>query len=321
LRDWFKNEQERQELARLLELRRRYEQGDINALAEATDNPVIQPKAKPSDERANLPRPEPPHKYEKKNRADYNQWVRDNEDYHQKSPSYFSTDDRKVSFGLQYVAESLRTIWEAYVAQELAQNPLWLPRWVELKEKMLGALGTPEERRQTAYDTIKACRQRPGQSPTDLLNYLRPLWVEIGEVNAYRMVAEFTAALLEDVRRELRYLPQQSRQTLTQVEEAANRIYRDLVTEGKIRKKSDKDKRTPNAPSDTDQGSKRTKRHKKGKGGATQGKNGPDTAKKSKPELECYACGKPGHIAPKCTDTAKKDAYFAKKEKGKGQKN
>ena len=45
---------------------------------------------------------------------------------------------------------------------------------------MLNALGTPSERKQQAYETLKRTHQKPGQSPTDLLDYLRPLWEELG---------------------------------------------------------------------------------------------------------------------------------------------
>lgn len=320
LKEWFKNEQEAQELARLRLLRRRYEQGDRDALAEATGAPIIPVVARPTADRANLPRPEPPHRYEKKNRADYNQWLRDNEDYHTKNPTYFSEDKQKVSFALQYVTESLRTLWETWVSQEVILRPYWTPTWDDLKEKMLGALGSLEERRQFAYDSIKAAKQRSHQSPTDLLNYLRPLWVEIGEVNPYRMVAEFTAALHEEVRRELRHLPPQNRQTLPQVEESTNRIYRELIAEGKLRKKSEKDSKRATTPPGSEKSQKGTKRARKDRHGKGSPKESHDSKGGPRFVPTCYACNKEGHIVKFCRNAEKKAAYIKEKEKVKGQK-
>jgi len=323
LRQWFKEEQERKELQRLSALRRRYELGDPSALQEAigtAERPIV---AHQATERPTLPRPEPPHRYEKKNRADYNRWLRDNEDYHAKNPIYFQADAQKVAFGLQYTGESVRTLWETHVAQMRLHDPLWAPTWHDLKEKMLGALGTPEERKQAAYDAIKGCRQKPSQSPTDLLNYIQPLWVEIGELSPYRMVAEFTGALLEEVRRELRHLPQQSRLTLSQVEQEANRIYRDLVQDGTIKRGSGGSKRRSNTPTNTSPPTKDWKKAKGANKGPPKPKVAHEQVDKPRGGIECYACGDPGHIAPRCPKTAKRDAYFAKKKEGKdkGQRN
>jgi len=321
LQEWWRQEADRKKLSQLEELRRRYEQGDLSALEEATGQAISPPVVRATSERANLPRPEPPHRYAKKDRADYNRWLRDNEDYHAKNPIHFKGDEQKLSFGLQYVSETLRTLWETYVVQRRLAEPHWSPSWEDLKEKMLGALGTPEERKQAAYDTIKACRQRPTQSPTDLLNYLQPLWVEIGESSPYRMLAEFTAALREDVRRELRHLPQQSKATLSQVEQEANRIHRDLVQAGKVKSGPSKDKRRPPSPPEPGPANQAPKKPKKGSNGRPWSKTPRPGKEKPKGDVKCFACKQPGHLLPQCPDTEKKEAYYAKKAKEKGQKD
>lgn len=321
LQQWFREEQDRRELRRLEELRRRFEQGDVSALDEAVATSRPTQVTRSALERANLPRPEPPHRYEKKNRADYNRWLRDNEDYHAKNPVHFQEDKQKLSFGLQYVNESLRTLWEVHVAQERRDNPCWTPTWEDLKEKMLGALGTLEERRQAAFDSLKASRQKPTQSPTDFLNYLQPLWVEVGETNPARMMVEFTGALLEEVRKELRRLPQQSKATLSQVEQEANRIYRDLAQGNKIKKGSNKDRRRQRSSPEPAPTRQTPKKPKKGDDGPLRPRPPRDGKEKPKGDVVCYACKEPGHVVPKCPNEAKREAYFSKKAKDKGQKN
>jgi hypothetical protein len=212
-------------------------------------------------------------------------------------------------------------LWDTYVTQRQLEDPTWQPTWEDLKVKMLNALGTEEERKQAAYDAIKNCKQKQSQLPTDLLNYLHPLWVEIGETAPYRMVAEFTGALLEDIRHELRHLPQQSRTTLPQVEQEANRIYRDLQAEGKLKKKSEKDKRPPSSPTEKSVLPTTAKKQRRAQGGPKGPRKDDKGEKPPKSNLVCYACGKPGHTVPKCLNQAKRDAYYADKGKGKGQKD
>ena len=92
---------------------------------------------------------------------------------------------------------------------------------------MLNALGSPQERKQVAYDCLKRAQQRPSQNPTDLLDYMRPLWEELGSSRTPEVqVLEYTAALREDIKKSLLLLPIDRRSTLPQVEEHANLIFR-----------------------------------------------------------------------------------------------
>lgn len=171
--------------------------------------------------------------YHKHNRAEYNRWERDCEGYFVQSPSRFQIEARKVEFGVRYVAENLKTLWQAHVASNLHLAPLWTPTWLELKTVMLNALGTPAERRQAAYEALKRCRQRPGQSPTDLLDYMRPLWEELGDFHPEEMkVLEYTAALHDSIHKDLYLIPYDRRTTLPAVEEQANIISRRLPSKG-----------------------------------------------------------------------------------------
>lgn len=174
MRAWLKRTEELEELRALRELRARYEAGDLTAI-QSLQKVALQTKATLAEPSSNLPRPDPPQLYQKHNRAEYNRWERDCEGYFVQSPTRFIVEARKIDFGLRYVAENLKTLWQAHLASNLRAAPLWTPTWAELKEVMLNALGTPAERRQVAYESLKRCRQRLGQSPTDLLDYMRPL--------------------------------------------------------------------------------------------------------------------------------------------------
>ncbi|KAF2726431.1 hypothetical protein EJ04DRAFT_530282, partial [Polyplosphaeria fusca] len=209
LRKWMQDARDREELERLQEAQRKYDASDLTAIQPALPATVVA-SARPTAPRTVLPRPEPPHVYKKKNRADYNMW----------------TEEEKVTFGLQYVSEMLKTVWDTYVTTERRRDALWVLTWAVLKGKMLSSLGTLTERRQDAFDQIKKCKQHQGQTPTELLNYLRPLWEEVGESSEARMVNEFVSALSENIRNDLAILPQAQRETLPEMEEHVNVIYR-----------------------------------------------------------------------------------------------
>lgn len=99
--------------------------------------------------------------------------------------------------------------------------------WNAFKTVMLNALGTRQKREQQAFESLKNTKQRPNQSPTDLLGYFRPLWEELGSSHTLRMEAlEFTAALRDDIRKDLMKLPLDQRDTLPAIEESANIIFR-----------------------------------------------------------------------------------------------
>jgi hypothetical protein len=69
---------------------------------------------------------------------------------------------------------------------------------------MLNSLGTPRERQRLAYKQLKSCRQHAGQSLTELLDYLRPLWEKLGPtVTPELQVIEDTLALCIEIQRDL----------------------------------------------------------------------------------------------------------------------
>lgn len=326
---WAKEAKEAQQLRTLQLAKAAFDRGDeapLSLLDFDKDSKLI---AKGGGSRAALPRPEPPHVYTKHNRQDYNMWERDCESYHVRSPQEFTLEKQKVDFGVMYISETLKTLWKTHCQQKLYENPTWSPTWTQLKAKMLDSLGTLAERQQTAYEMIKRCKQRTNQSPTDLLNYLRPFWEELGEHNTGRQVLEYTASLLDVITKDLYLLPVTQRNTLVLVEEQANTIYRrhglgNQSKEAKNEQPKDK-KRQRDQDQSRGDGKPPKKPRKDRKGGAGPKKAATDAKSPNQTEsgFSCYECGEPGHKRPDCPklkDKAKKNDDN-KPGKAKGQQS
>lgn len=325
LRKWLKRTREQEELNSLRALRLRYEAGDVTAVQSIVAN-AKQPSTHQGAASTSLPRPEPPQTYSKKNRAEYNRWERDCEGYFLQSPAHFPTEVHKVDFGARYISEPLKTLWRAFCDSERAKLRLWVPTWVILKTVMLDALGTPAERKQNAYEALRRCRQRPEQSPNDLLDYMRPFWEELETSNNPELqVLQYTGALADYIQRDLFLLSADRRSTLSMVEEQANVIYR--------RRGQNKERERP-VPKG------KAPKHRRDSSGSEGGKKPPKFAKKAKlaqsgpkrgrkrdagrerPTPACYECGDPGHFKPDCPKLkgANKDNSGKPPGKDKGQK-
>jgi hypothetical protein len=326
MRKWLKSAQASEELRLLREIRAKYEAGDTAAVHSAQLTPngtqIVQPK--PS---STLPRPEAPKVFTKRNRAEYNRWERDCEGYFVRVPSSFTTEVEKVNFGTMYISEPLRTLWESHCSVNITTLPVWAPTWQELKNVMLNSMGTPQERRKLAYEKLKTCRQQAGKSPTDLMDYMRPLWEELGPfVTTEIKMLEFTSALRHDIQNELERLPFTMRCTIPMIEEQANIIYR---RKGPPRDQNDeKAKPKPHQRQKNQRGSegetKPPKKAKRGKLGQFGPKSDKGPSSGTPPHtITCYKCGEPGHKVLECTNPAKpgSDPREAKSGKGKGQKD
>ena len=65
-----------------------------------------------------------------------------------------------------------------------------------------------------AYEQLLKAKQRHGESPTDLLDYLRPIWEELGETLTKKgHLQAFITALRPDIQRGLLLAPQYRRET------------------------------------------------------------------------------------------------------------
>lgn len=330
MRRWLKAAEEHEELKALRELRRLYNEGDPTTLL-TLQKGLSQARVSLSSSTSNLPRPEPPQVYSKKSRAEYNRWERDCEGYFLRVPLSFNTEAKKVDFGVRYIAEKLKSLWAAHCLSAKNQFPTWTPTWVTLKKVMLNALGTPGERRQNAYNMIKHCKQRPGQSPTDLLDYMRPLWEELGPTHLEDMqVLEYMAALNNSIQLDLYLIPHERRSTIPAMEEQANIIYRRQPLKGSARAASPKEpgraaKNNSKKHRKNISGSEGDEKTPKNDNGTKRGFADPKRANRRPfrpPGLKptCFACGEVGHIRPNCPNglASKKDngKPLSGKEKG-----
>ena len=309
-REWAQLQKDRAELESLRHRRSRIQDGSLDVLQENSPQPQAAPIERP---KSYLPKPEPPHTFKARGRSDYNQWVRDCEKYHHRSPTDFRTEEEKVDFGAQYLGEVQRTTWEIWVGSQQHHDAEWVPTWTDLKNQMLATMGTTEERQQLAFDRIKAAKQGK-HTPIELLNYLRPLWTEVSEINESRMINEFVAALNQDVRDILERGGPGVYKTLAEVELKANQAYRTLrKAKGKgsdDAKRPKKREASPGASGDESDGSreghKSRKRPKRGHNQHKDGKGKSDGAKDAwKTSIRCYTCDQPGHIASNCPNKDK----------------
>ena len=329
-RQWAQEAKDMRELDMLEGLRLRVESGDVLALDSlSTDaDGAMRLKEAPSSSRTYLPRPEAPHRFTRKDRRDYNMWVRDCEQFHIRNPAEFSTEILKTDFGLHYTDEVCKSTWATYCNQYTYTNPMWTPTWELLKQRMLDMLGTPAERRQAAYNSIKECTQKRKQTPTDTLNYLRPLWEEVEERNPDRQLNDYVATLLPEIQKDLSLLALAERSTISQVEEQANTIYRRLPeakmsqntsSRGSLKHRREDSGSLPLKKSHkSDRGSRSTSRGRGGKFNAPK----PSTAEDG--EVRCYECGEAGHIklnCPKLSDKPFSSRGDYKSGKGRGRKD
>lgn len=169
---------------------------------------------------------------------------------------------------------------------------------------MLKQLGTLYERQMAANDAIKQARQKPGQTPTELLNYLRPQWDELEQTSNVAQVFDFFNALRTDIRQQLDLLPQEKRQDFPTLEEQANIIWRRIKQTPKIKDEGQRPGKRHYDDDDVPRGQKGAGGHKKPRTNAPKDRGRPERQGRvqtdpTKPT--CYNCGEKGHKKPDCT--------------------
>ncbi|KAF2681063.1 hypothetical protein K458DRAFT_85805 [Lentithecium fluviatile CBS 122367] len=321
LRKWKQQKLDELELEELEQQRARFEAGDRTALLPASQASSADQLVTTSST-SGLPRPKDPHTFIKRDRRDYNLWVADCEGYFVDNPRHFATEAQKAQFGARYISEELKTSWRMEQQRQRSLDPLWDVTWDRLSKKMLESLGSRLERRQRAMESLKGCRQRPTQSPTDLLNYMRPLWEEVGSTDESTQALEFFNCLLEWVRDDLYLQDPDKRSSVRDVEEAANVSWRRHQSKHGKAKANVEGKRQKERPEGGGGMATPPKKPKRGRTRRSPPKRGAKPRTETdRSEVVCFYCKKPGHIRPECE--AYKIAHAAEKEgsgKGSGQR-
>ena len=145
---------------------------------------------------AHLLRPKVLHVYRKKSQSNYNIQKRNCESYYICLLQEFNTDQQRVDFKAIYLIELLKTLQKTFYTNKQQENPLQTLTQIQLKQKMLDALGILAKRKIAAYKAIKKCKQRQSQLLTKLLNYLCPYQEKLGKTNKEQQLLNYTATLL-----------------------------------------------------------------------------------------------------------------------------
>ena len=327
-REWYQREAKEEELRRITELKGRKARGeDITAfLGLRTSNNGNTGSSGPvlsfaTTNNAKLPQPDRPRYYKAKSLWEYQEWTRENEEYHHRSAASFQTEGDKVSFSQQYIHSDLKPAWHGLVKDERAKDPLWTPIWDDLSTWALNRLGPAYEREQKAFDELRTIKQN-GRLPIDLLSELRPLWVETAMEKPSLQVKSFISALDEDIRKKVVYDYLKAAETVQEAEDRALRAYRQREGPNKKssgpgkRKRPDEDKEDHKKDSSKVVETKETtKESKKPKGGKKWSKkverkqytkdadgNAKKTPLRPIEEVECFKCHKKGHYASSCPE-------------------
>ena len=325
LREWRQRILEEQELARLRDIKRRVEQGDLTALQEDFQV-TLRPTEQYIAPNAGAPPPDRPTRFNNRDRAEYNRWERECEATFRGNARIFSSDTIKIDFGLRFISNPLKTTWDTYVHDNQRKNPHWHPTWSHLKANMLDALGPAEQRKLAAHKDLKGIKQEWSQDPNDLLSTLDTLWTELGpSYPEEQRVMDFMGALVPTVQKELLLIDPSLRSTVSDLNSRARLIWdrnrRDKPSSTKPKgKKQNREK----SPTDEEGGTKKTWKKPKRNTAEQKGPNQPKTGqyKGSSPGPVCYRCGLPGHKQKDCTqpEATATVPTEAKSGKGKGRK-
>jgi hypothetical protein len=316
LRRWAMEVKVRHETETLAQIKKRVEQGDTAALDEVSVSSTGNIEFNTTTQRPYLPPASAPTNYRAKSRAEFNAYVRDCEDVFERNPLMFKTDDQKVGFSKQYLDDQRKAIWKKYCEEMKTKHDQdWYPTWDDLKDRMLNCLGTPLQRKLKAHNTIKACHQRTHQSPTELLDYLQPLWDEAEVIDPDQQLADYITALDPNLKRLMGVIMETPDLTLMQVQERASNLWQDLKYQDNASTKSEGSNKRKGDPNNDNRGRNGSNKHHKGQSQPGGGGSGNASAVRHK----CYACGRIGHIVDQCKDKKKVDAYKAKRaEKSSG---
>lgn len=162
---------------------------------------------------------------------------------------------------------------------------------------MLNTMGTPQERRQIAYNKARTSTQNL-RTPSELLTEMKEYWDELDESDQSTMMMQFRSALDSRVvhRLDLSLTPFPN---IDAMEEAANRHWRAIQKERADRKETKDNKRgRSDTTADRDSSGKKTQSSARpfvqNVIRAVKDSPGPERP------LKCWGCQQPGHKKPDC---------------------
>jgi hypothetical protein len=295
---WLTGRKIQHETETLASIKERVDKGDVSALDEVKISSTGAVELQSTPARPHLPPAVAPTTYKAKSRTEYNAYVRDCEDAFAQSSVYFRPDDKKISFALQYLDHTRKSVWKGHCTDSIqTHGTAWKPTWAVLKERMLQCLGTPLQRQLKAREAIKICQQRSNQTPSELLEYLQPLWDEAEVVDGRQQVADFITAMDPQLKKYLGVTSDLHELTLSKVEEKASNLYQSFGVAKKDHQKPER----PNKRKNDEKGDKEEhsdpKKANKGRNGSKRGR---PRYGKYQEGIKCFNCNRMGHYAADC---------------------
>jgi len=328
---------EEQQLAALEARKKAREKGDgpplIASLKELQIGPTpattLPPWGDVVSNDAKLPEPERPKKYTALSLAQFQDWVRDIDNFIVRAPRRLGTDADQVAFARTYLGDTLQRDWDSLVKDTVREQPRYQPTWPVLQEYAKLKLGPLHLLRQEAFNAMKKLRQEDG-TPLELLNKFRPLWAELNLSDEDTRVLWFNSALTEEVYNKVIFEHKEGAKDVQEAEDRATRAHRqrrgNKGSTGEAPKGPKGDRSKKRSREDKDSGNVPDESHppKKPKRGKEEGSGGPKAGrrkkslkpKRSKEEQEkldkwraerkCLNCGSGEHFVANCPTRGKK---------------
>jgi hypothetical protein len=256
-----------------------------------------------------LPKPDPPPRFEGKDRAQLNSWIRGCERFLD-APALTSNRD-KTNFAKRYLGDTPLDFWERALRIIPAEDREGTATWNFMKQTMLNTLGNAWEREQVARARVRNARQG-SHSPTELLNYLKTLWEDIDINTALddgneQHIHEFYAALSEGIRGRLELQPQKWT-SLIALETIANQHFRVLHQPNRPGRgraplddpgKEQPPNKRPRNEQTTKNGAALGRPRSRAPPPTTERRDGGNNPKEPSPE-GCWVCGALDHFKANC---------------------